>query len=239
MVPQPLPVAASGPAGSDREPSYIKVRIRFRKAGALRLLSHHDLLRCFERMLRRAELRYRTTAGFNPKPRLVFASALPLGVVGCEEVVELELDEERTPEDIQARLTRQAPAGLEFLAVKPIAPRTTAHVAWVTYAVALPSDSPPSLLAAIAALLASANGWVERTRPEKRRIDVRPYLRTVRLLDQRLEMDLTVTPQGTARPDEVLELLGLRSLLDAGAVLERTRLVLEDEVEPAGGTSCR
>ena len=59
-----------------------KVRIRFRKDGSLRLLSHHDLLRTFERMLRRANLPYHRTQGFHPHPRLVFALSLPLGVIG-------------------------------------------------------------------------------------------------------------------------------------------------------------
>src|ERR1700749_5052019 len=71
-----------------------KVRLRFRKDGSLRWLSHHDLLRTFERMLRRAELPFHSTQGFNPHPRLVFALSLPLGVVGRAEVAELELDEE-------------------------------------------------------------------------------------------------------------------------------------------------
>jgi len=51
-----------------------KFRIRFRKVGDLRLLSHHDLMRTFERMLRRAGLPFRSTEGFHPKPRMVFAS---------------------------------------------------------------------------------------------------------------------------------------------------------------------
>src|SRR5436853_7407071 len=97
-----------------------KVRIRFRKAGNLRLISHHDLMRCFERMLRRAGLPFHSTAGFNPKPRLVFALSLSLGVVGCEEVVELELDEVVAPEEVHACLARHAPAGLEGLTVRPI-----------------------------------------------------------------------------------------------------------------------
>ena len=42
-------------------------------------------------------------------------------------------------------------------------------------------------------------------------------------------MDLWVTPYGTARPEEILDLLGLRDLLEAGAVLERTKLALHDE----------
>jgi hypothetical protein len=45
-----------------------------------------------------------------------------------------------------------------------------------------------------------------------------------------LEIDLHLTPAGTARPDEVLGVLGLRDLLDAGAVLERARLELIDEI---------
>jgi hypothetical protein len=42
-------------------------------------------------------------------------------------------------------------------------------------------------------------------------------------------MDLVVTPAGTARPEEILVLLGLEKLLENGAVFERTRLELDDE----------
>src|SRR5207247_8049527 len=66
------------------------------------LVGHHDLMRCFERMLRRAQLPFHSTEGFNPKPRLVFALSLGLGIVGCDEIVELELDEELPPEQIQS-----------------------------------------------------------------------------------------------------------------------------------------
>ncbi len=45
-------------------------------------------------------------------------------------------------------------------------------------------------------------------------------------------MELGLTPAGTARPEEVLALLGLSDLLEAGAVLERSRLVLVDELPP-------
>src|SRR5580704_8175015 len=132
-----------------------KVRIRFRKAGDLRLVSHHDLMRCFERMLRRAALPFHSTEGFNPKPRLVFALSLPLGVVGCEEVVELELDEELPPEEIHARLARQTPAGLDVLTVRRVPPKTTAQVRLLTYRLPVPPERPPDLPERITALLAA------------------------------------------------------------------------------------
>src|SRR5207244_6844149 len=117
-----------------------KVRIRFRKGGDLRLVSHHDLMRCFERMLRRAALPFHSTSGFHPKPRLVFALSLPLGVVGCDEVVELELDEETPAYEVRERLSRQAPAGLEILDVRRVDVRAGAQVRRATYRIALPPD---------------------------------------------------------------------------------------------------
>src|SRR6516164_5964664 len=129
-----------------------KIRIRFRKSGDLRLISHHDLMRCFERMLRRAALPFHSTEGFNPKPRMVFAMPLPLGVVGCEEVVELELDDELAPNEVCRRLAEQAPAGLEILGARRIDSRETAHVRSVTYRIAVPPEQGATLPEHIASL---------------------------------------------------------------------------------------
>jgi hypothetical protein len=45
-------------------------------------------------------------------------------------------------------------------------------------------------------------------------------------------MALWITPNGAARPEEVIAALGLTALLDAGAVIERTDLELYDELPP-------
>ncbi|HET6573425.1 MAG TPA: TIGR03936 family radical SAM-associated protein, partial [Fimbriiglobus sp.] len=97
-----------------------KFRFRFRKAGDLRLLSHHDLMRSAERLLRRADVPFKSTAGFHPTPRLVFALSLPLGVVGLNEVVELELTRPLDSDELLERLNRHAPAGLTFTSAKAV-----------------------------------------------------------------------------------------------------------------------
>jgi radical SAM-linked protein len=203
-----------------------KVRIRFRKGGNLRLVSHHDLLRCFERMLRRAALPFHSTQGFNPKPRLVFALSLGLGIIGCEEVVQLELSDDLPPDEVRDRLARRAPPGLEILTVERLGPKASSQVRRVCYRIALPADRSAGLPQRITTLLAAARCPIERTRPEPRQIDLRPYVRDLRLLPDALEMDLWVSPNGTARPDEVLAVLGLGDLLETGSILERTTLEL-------------
>jgi radical SAM-linked protein len=206
-----------------------KYRIRFRKYRDLRLISHHDLMRCFERMLRRAELPFHSTQGFNPKPRLVFAQSLALGVEGLHEVADLELDADVAAAEVHERLSRQAPDGLEILSVRRVDPKASAQVHRATYRVALPPELSADLPAKAQGLLAQEHCWVERTRPQARRVDVRPYLLELRVMPGALEMDLKVTPHGTARPEEVAGLLGLDDLLVAGAVLQRTALELHDE----------
>src|SRR3954462_14471440 len=97
-----------------------KVRIRFRKSGDLRLVSHLDLMRSLERLLRRATLPFRRTEGFHPSPRLVLAQSLPLGVVGHREVLELELTEEIEPDDVLGRMRAHTVPGIEFLSATRI-----------------------------------------------------------------------------------------------------------------------
>src|SRR5262249_3825165 len=88
-----------------------------------------------------------------------------------------------------------------------------------------------------AELLSCAECWIDRRRPSgganSRRMDLRPFLRDLRVTGEgpaRLEMDLWLTPAGTARPEEVLGLLGLRDLPEGGRPLCRLRLELHDEV---------
>lgn len=210
-----------------------KFRFRFSKSGTLRLVSHHDLMRCGERMLRRAAVPFKSTKGFHPTPRLVFALSLPLGVVGCDEVVELELTEPRDGDELLASLAAQAPAGLTFESVAVVPMKTTARVRRVVYALPLPTDRVPQVERAAGALLAEPKVWVERLKPSAKRLNIQPYIRGVRVEGEaspRLLLDLWVTQEGTARADELLDLLEVADLVDAGAVLERTTVELRDEI---------
>jgi radical SAM-linked protein len=209
--------------------SRAKVRIRFIKGGDLRFVSHHDLMRCFERMLRRAQLPFLSSEGFHPKPRLVFALSLGLGIVGNAEVVELLLAEPVAEAEVLRRLREQAPPGLDILEVRAIDPRASAQVKRVVYR--LPLAGPPADLADRARVLLQAETIpIERVKPQRKPIDLRPYLNDLRLHDDSLDIDIRVTPTGTARPDEIVRQLGLGDRLDAGAVLERIVLEIDDEI---------
>ncbi len=219
-------------------PLRAKYRIRFRKAGDLRLVSHHDLLHCFERMFRRAGLPLSTTQGFNRRPRVCFAQSLALGVVGLNEVLELELTEALDADELHRRLAAQCPPGLAILAVKPIDFRASAQVRRACFRLPL-AEPIPDLAERCDRFLAGEHCWIERTRPHRRRLDLRPFVGALEARGDALAMVLWVSPYGAARPEEIAEALGLQAVLAGGAVLERTDLELADEAtdgaEPPAG----
>src|SRR5262249_531813 len=158
------------------------------------------------------------------------ALSLPLGCEGRAEVAELELDELIPPDDLLDRLRRQCPPGLSILDLVRVPPRATAQVKGLTYAAELPPDRVEQARQKAAEVLAATEHWIDRRRPSgganSRHMDLRPFLRDVRVSGSGegpfwLEMDLYLTPAGTARPEEVLGLLGLKDLIEQGGALCR------------------
>ena len=181
-----------------------KLRFRFAKAGALRLLSHHDLMRCFERMLRRADLPFKSTNGFHPSPRVVFALSLPLGVIGSQEVVEIEFTRQCDSEEVLGKLNAQAPEGLSFASATIVPMNATALPRRVVYLLGLPSERNEAAAEACRELMEQECVWVDRLKPSPKQLNVRPYFRNLSVTDTMVSLDLWVTQTGTARADELL-----------------------------------
>ena len=207
-----------------------KVRLRFAKLGDLRLVSHHDLLRCLERTLRRARIPIALSQGFNPRPKVVFAQAMALGIEGRREVVELDLAEPMEPTEVLLRLQAATPPGLDWLEAKAVPPGRPAQVAALRYALEIPADRRDAARSALTDLMASASWPYTRHRPDRDRdiaIDLRPFLLDAGLDPLgALRFRLKMTPNGAARPEEVIDALGLRELLEGGAILVRTEVEL-------------
>ena len=99
------------------------VEIGFAKSGLARFISHHDLMRLWQRAARRARLPLRWTEGFNPRPRIVFPDAIELGMESDCEVVEIELTDWLRPAEIERRLAEAMPEGTRVKHVKLLPPK--------------------------------------------------------------------------------------------------------------------
>jgi radical SAM-linked protein len=199
-----------------------RVRIRFRKDGDLRLIGHRDLLRTFERLLRRCGVALSMSEGFHPKPRMNFPSALALGVEGLNEVMEAELAEPLSAEELTRRLAAHAPAGLIINDVSLVPPGTRkAQARLVSYELPVARERQPALHESVAALLSRESCIVTRE-GAGRPIDVLGGIDRLHVEDGVLSMRLKVTDQADVRPTEVLHALGAADLVEHRFCLRRT-----------------
>ena len=74
--------------------------LQYSKGEEARFLSHLDLMRAMERALRRARLPLAFSEGYNPHPRVAYASALAVGVTSEGEYLDLELEEDLSAQEV-------------------------------------------------------------------------------------------------------------------------------------------
>jgi radical SAM-linked protein len=205
-----------------------KVRLRFAKRGDLRLISHHDLLRCLERLLRRAAIPMALSQGFNPRPKIVVTLALGLGIEGRREVVELDLDEAMDPAEVLRRLRAAAPPGLDWLEAEGVPAGRAAQPKQVAYALDVPADFRALAGERLDAFLRAEEWPYTRHRPDRTvEVDLRPFVLQAELdALGSLRFLMKILPSGSARPEEFIDALGLRELLGRGVILSRTDVEL-------------
>lgn len=90
------------------------IRVRFSKGGPALYVSHLDLSKVMMRAVVRSGLPIYYTEGFNPIPKMVFATPLSLGCGGDAEILDLRLMQDVSNEKIKARLSDVMPAGIEI-----------------------------------------------------------------------------------------------------------------------------
>ncbi len=97
-----------------------RLRVRFGKQGDMALVSHLDLMRLFDRVMRRASLPIAFTGGFHPNPRICVASALALGATSSGEIVDFELTQPVDVETFREYLARELPTDIPIYNVEQI-----------------------------------------------------------------------------------------------------------------------
>ncbi len=170
-----------------------------------------------------------TTHGFNPRPKITFALALGLGIEARAEVVDLELSEPMNPSALLARLVAAAPPGLVFYEACALSPGASApQPRTVEYCFPVLDDRRAQAQSALETLLARETWpFIRRRADRELSFDLRQQVLEAELTsDGMLRFRLIVSPGGSVRPEELLEALALRDLLDRGAVLTRTNVDL-------------
>ena len=192
--------------------------------GDLRFLSHHDMMRAMERLVRRAKLPLKYSQGFNPRPALSLAMPRPVGVASRSDLLVLALEQDLQAGPLLESFNRTSPSGLratKAFRFEKAGPRPKS----ARYELPLAPERLSAVRARLDELAAQAAWPLERSTAGKDRagrdvpstqtqIDLRQLIRDLRLEGACLR--ITLAPRGDvwARPAEVLALLGLDARVD-------------------------
>jgi len=203
-----------------------RLRLWFRVEGDKRYLSHHDMIRLWERALRRAGLPLRMSEGFNPRPKMSLVEPRSVGIASEAEILEFELADWVNPDAVLGTLSREVPADIAIDKMDLVRPTDKARPDAVVYVARL--QAPPSdLPERVRRLLERREAPVVRRRPTgPKPLDARPFIRRLEAEAGGVRMILATGPTGTVRPDEVLRLLEIEPEAIARADIRRLEIRL-------------
>lgn len=181
------------------EQQLFRLRVTFKKQGRLALLSHLEIARALERAVRRAGLPFAVSQGFSPHMKIAFGAALPVGVGGTAELVDLQLTEYVAPDKALAALQAASVEDLMVTDCEYIEPKAAAASA--AYPV---STYRVRLSAPIDELVVPEVVHVVRKKKEKE-LHVEDFLVGEIAHDGDLiEFSLESKPTGSLRPDVLM-----------------------------------
>lgn len=98
----------------------MKARIKFRKYGVMKFIGHLDVMRFFQKVMRRADIPIAFTGGFSPHMVMSFANPLGVGVTSDGEYFDIELTEAIDMNAAIARMNDVVVEGIEIVNMVPI-----------------------------------------------------------------------------------------------------------------------
>ena len=172
-------------------------------------------MRLFIRAARRARLELTYSAGYNPRPRLALVSPRPVGVSCTGDLLILTLQEDCSCGQLCSRLAAHLPDGVSLINALELGSTKSPMVQAATYSLQLSGSELDGLAAKISRVLQADRLEVERPARKDhrtRRLDIRPYIERMQSSADQLSFTLVHSDTGSAKPAEVLALLGLDKL---------------------------
>jgi radical SAM-linked protein len=209
-----------------------RLRLIFGKTGPTRFIGHLDLARTLERSLNRAQIPLAYTQGYNPRPRLQLAAALPLGFTSDCEMADIWLLEHVNPVAAQEKLIMVMAPGIIVHDLTEVDLKSGAiqnQIRSAVYQVFMLDPLDITILQQrISELL------VRKTIIRERRgksYNLRPLIEELSWQEATngqvtLKMQLSLLPAKTGRPDEVLMALNLDPL---AARIHRTDFIIDND----------
>ena len=177
-----------------------EVRIRFSKTGKVKYISHLDLCRTFRTAFVRAGIPIWYSQGFNPHPKMVFATTVAVGHESFCELLDIKITSPMDEEELRDRLDKQLTKDISIIKVyEPH--REFAELKYVGYEMTLESEVDADKLSG---LLGGPLPVEKKTKSGNKIVDVSGKIKEVKAEGNRLTCVLAAAQSDTLGPDVFL-----------------------------------
>ncbi len=177
----------------------MNIRLKFTKGNEVKYISHLDLMRVFQRAIRRTGIPISYSSGFNPHQEISFGAPLSLGVTSAAEYVDFKLVEAMDVQEIENRLNSSLPEGIRILGGMKLGESPKSAMSVVTHSrykirMNIENVTAEELNKSIEEFVAQEDIKVMKEQPKKgfalKEIDIRPMIVGMRLSESREPMHI-------------------------------------------------
>ncbi len=189
----------------------LKARIKFRKYGAMKFIGHLDIMRFFQKVMRRADIPVAFTGGFSPHMIMSFANPLGVGVTSDGEYFDIGLTEEIDMSAAVKRMNQVMVEGIEVVNMVPISDEKKRTgmtiVAAADYLSSVKNQAfPPNWQERTDAFMAQERICiVKKTKKSEKEVDIKPMIYKFEARGESIYMQVATGSVENLKPELVMQ----------------------------------
>ena len=190
----------------------MKIRIKYEKSGVLRFIGHLDVMRLFQKAIRRAKLDVAYSKGFSPHQIISFAAPMPLGMTSEGEYFDGDFNSITTTEDMMERLNTTLPEGIkvhDIVLLDENAKNSMSVVSASDYYIYTNEEATDDNIATLADnieefIKQDSIMILKKSKSKEEMSDIKPLIIDIKKKDNGIYMLLVSGSKGNLKPDLVI-----------------------------------
>ncbi|NLE28581.1 MAG: DUF2344 domain-containing protein [Phycisphaerae bacterium] len=183
----------------------------FSIVGMLRFVSHLELQNYLSRLLVRAGIEVRFTEGFNPRPRISLPVPRNVGIASMHDRGRFDVDEGFDPGVMMEKLKAVVPFEMKLHRAWVVPANRLERVKAVEWRIHLEGIRLEGIASRIEEILCGQCLVTRKSKKQNKEltVDLRPMILELTVEGQTLKAKIAYGPEGSVKPAELLDLLGL------------------------------
>lgn len=190
----------------------MKIRIKFSKQGPLRFIGHLDVMRYFQKVMRRAEVPIRYSEGFSPHQIMSFASPLSVGLTSNGEYMDIEVLSTESSKTMVERMNAVSADGIRVLSYRLLedsAKNAMSSVAAADYTLwfkegYVPEDENGFFERFLAFCAQESIETVKQTKKGEKTVNLKPYVYEAHRAENGVFLKLSAGSAANVKPEQLL-----------------------------------